>query len=343
MKSAKLPFISIAAAFVFLVALASPIAAQPLEAFDHAFVIVMENHGTNTIIGDPSMPYVTHLAHTYGYDNNYFGVTHPSMPNYIAMTSGSNYYSHSDNSAQTFSHANLFTEMDAANLSWKGYMGGLPYAGYTGTQYPQNSKNPLYVNKHDPMVLYPQIKKSSSLMQNVVPMKQIYSDLSSGNVPNLSFIVPDVCDDMHGMGGSDCSYGNETHLRKLGNATIKKLVTAIMSSPAWTGNSAIFITWDETTYTGNKATDGWASAKGGPDSPVLPKGTKLLPAGGVYGGGRVPMIVIAHNFPSHVVSHLWADHYSLLRTLEQAWNLPYLGYASDGIGVKALTPFFQNN
>jgi len=55
------------------------------------------------------------------------------------------------------------------------------------------------------------------------------------------------------------------------------------------------------------------------------------------------MIVIAHAYPGHTVSHLWSDHYSLLRTLEQAWNLPYLGFASDGVGVKALTPFFQSN
>lgn len=342
MKSAKIRLSVAAAALLSLCAFAMPVAAQSLQPFDHAFVIVMENHGTNTIIGDPVMPYVNHLAQTYGYANNYFGVTHPSMPNYIAMTAGSNYYSHSDNSSQTFPHANLFTEMDKANLSWKGYMGGLPYAGFTGAKYPLDSKNPLYVNKHDPMVLYPQIKSNPQLMQNVVPLKQLYSDLSSGNVPKLSFIVPDVCDDMHGMGGKQCSYSHETQLRKLGNATIKRMVNAIMSSPAWSGNSVIFITWDETTYTGNKATDGWASAKGGPDSPRLPAGTKLLPAGGVYGGGRVPMIVIAHDYPGHLVSHDWYDHYSLLRTLEQSWNLPYLGYASDSARVKAMTPFFQS-
>lgn len=343
MKSRSLSLMATLSALLWFGALAAPQAAhaQSLKPFDHVFVVVMENHGTKTIIGDPVMPYVTHLAHTYGYEDNYFGVTHPSMPNYIAMTAGSNYYSHSDNSSQTFPHANLFSEMTAAHLSWKGYMGGLPHAGFTGTQYPLHAKNPLYVNKHDPFVLYPQIKNDPRLMKNVVPLKQIYTDLRKGNAPRLSFIVPDVCNDMHGMGGTQCSYGNETRLRKLGNATIRRLVGAIMGSESWTGNSAIFITWDETTYTGNKATDGWASAAGGPDSPVLPAGTKLLPAGGVYGGGRVPMIVIAHNYPGHVVSHVWADHYSLLRTLEQSWHLPYLGFASDGVSVKTLKAFFR--
>jgi len=203
MKSSRFSSMFLASALLSLGTLAAPVAAQAqtLKPFDHAFVIVMENHGTNTIIGDPSMPYVTHLAHTYGYADNYFGVTHPSMPNYIAMTSGSNYYSHSDDPSQTFSHANLFTEMDAANLTWKGYMGGLPYAGFTGAQYPQNSKNPLYVNKHDPMVLYPQIKNDPQLMQNVVPLKQIYTEL-----PGVDRQLRHLChlgrNDLHGQQGN---------------------------------------------------------------------------------------------------------------------------------------------
>lgn len=314
--------------------------AQTLKPFEHVFVIVMENHGTGSIVGDPAMPYVNHLIDTYGYADQYFGVTHPSLPNYIAMTSGSNYSSHSDDPSQMFPHANLFDQMEAANLTWKGYMGGLPSAGFTGPQYPVDSKNPLYVNKHDPFVLYPQIKNDPQRMKNVVPLDQLAQDLSSGDVANLSFIVPDVCNDMHGMGGSQCNYSNDTHLRALGNAFLQRWVTSIMGSPAWTGNSVIFVTWDETDYNGDKAYGGWKSAAGGPDSPALPKGTDLLPAGGTYGGGRVPMIVIAHDNLTHVVSHVPYDHYSLLRTLEQAWNLPYLGYASDNVQVKAMTPFF---
>ena len=321
-----------------LMALVGAVSAQGLKPFDHAFIIVMENHGSGSIIGDPAMPYVNHLAQTYGYADHYFGVTHPSLPNYIAMTSGSNYFSHSDDPSQMFPHTNLFDQMEQAGLSWKGYMGGLPKPGFTGAQYPVDSKNPLYVNKHDPFVLYPQIKNDPQRMKNVVPLKQLADDLASGQVPALSFIVPDICNDMHGMAGDQCNYGSDTHLKALGNAAIERWVTRIMASKAWTGNSVIFVTWDETDYTGNKATDGWKSAAGGPDSPKLPAGTKLLPAGGTYGGGHVPMIVIAHDHLAHVVSHTPYNHYSLLRTLEQAWSLPYLGYASDGAQVKTLAP-----
>ncbi len=315
--------------------------AQNLKPFNHVFVIMMENTGVKGVIGNPTMPFVNHLVQTYGYADNYFGVTHPSMPNYIAITSGSNYYSHSDNPAQMFPHTNIADEMEAVGLTWKGYMQSLPYAGYTGAAYPTGVKNPLYVNKHDPFVLYPQIKNNPQRMENVVPLKQLASDLASGQVPNLSFITPNICNDMHGMGGTQCNYSDLAKLSQLGDATIKSLVTSIMNSPAWTGNSAIFITWDEGSYNGNKATSGWAYTSGGPDSPVLQPGSKPFPQGGVYGGGNIPMIVISHQYPYHYVSHVLYNHYSLLRTLEQAWGLPYLGYTSDTMQVKALTPFFE--
>ncbi|GBE54908.1 phosphoesterase family protein [archaeon BMS3Bbin15] len=138
--------ISLAVLIVFGVVVSAtaaiPSATEKIKPFDHVFVIVMENQGTESIIGDPEMPFTNYIAQTYGYADNYYGVTHPSMPNYIAMTSGSDWYSHSDNANQMFPHANLADEMEAAGLSWKGYMESLPYAGYTGATYPLEYKEP---------------------------------------------------------------------------------------------------------------------------------------------------------------------------------------------------------
>ena len=154
-----------------------------------------------------------------------------------------------------------------------------------------NTKNLLYINKHDPFVLYPQIKDNSQRMKNVVPLVQ---DLKTDNVPNLAYIVPNICNDMHGMSGTLCNYGDTTKLKHLGDATIRRLITAIMNSRTWKeGNNAIFVTWDEGTWNGNKATNGWKSTEGGPDSPVLQPRSKVFPEGGIYGGGKIPMIVIA--------------------------------------------------
>ena len=64
--------------------------AEGIPVFDHVFILMMENHTTPDIIGDPDAPFINSLASTYGFAANYFGVTHPSFPNYLAATSGNN-------------------------------------------------------------------------------------------------------------------------------------------------------------------------------------------------------------------------------------------------------------
>ena len=93
---------------------------------DRAFIIVLENHSAKSVIGDPNTPYITSLAQQYGEAANYFGVTHPSEPNYIAMTSGSNWFTNNDNPANRFDHTNVVDGLDAAHISWDAYMEALP-------------------------------------------------------------------------------------------------------------------------------------------------------------------------------------------------------------------------
>ena len=89
---------------------------------DRAFIIVLENHSEKSVIGDPNAPYITSLAQQYGQAANYYGVTHPSEPNYIAMIGGSNWFTNTDNPANRFDHTNLVDELDASHISWGAYM-----------------------------------------------------------------------------------------------------------------------------------------------------------------------------------------------------------------------------
>lgn len=90
------------------------------DRFQHVYVIMMENTGTPEILGNPTLPYINHLIQTYGYDNNYFGVTHESLANYVAFLTGSNWGTHSDDPTQTFNHTNLVDQLEAHDLTWKG-------------------------------------------------------------------------------------------------------------------------------------------------------------------------------------------------------------------------------
>jgi hypothetical protein len=320
---------------------------------DHVFVIMMENSAYSQLMSasNTNTAYIQQLAKTYGLATDYYGVTHTSLPNYIAATSGSNWGSNTDDDSQApyLNHENLADELDAAHVSWKGYMQSLPYAGDTVN----TSADGLYVRKHDPFLLYPDIYNNPARARNVVPLSQLQTDLATGDVPQFSWISPNVCDDMHG-GATACPYASsptspaQAKLYADGNAFIKKWVGLITSSKAWhEGRSAIFITWDEGAYN-DQAPYQPLDLVGGPDSPILPAtpanpatgGGGDLVGGTTYGGGHVPMIVVARGV-SHKVDATPADHYSLLRTIEENWGLPLLGNAGDSVQVHSLAALLQ--
>ena len=93
---------------------------------DRAFVIVLENHSQKSVIGDPNTPFISSLARKYGEAADYFGVTHPSEPNYIAMIGGSNWFINNDDPANRFDHTNLVDELEAQHIGWAAYMEALP-------------------------------------------------------------------------------------------------------------------------------------------------------------------------------------------------------------------------
>lgn len=325
---------------------------------DRAFVIMLENHSQQGVVGDPNAPFTTSLANTYGNAENYYGVTHPSLPNYVAALSGSNWWSNTDDPTQRFDHTNLVDTLEQAHLTWGGYMEAMPANDKLADYWPSKS-NPLYASKHNPFVLFPDIRDDAARMSNVKPYSDLAADLDSGHAPNFVFISPDQCNDMHGgvytpvdgQPETPCAYGsssddaNDAALKQKADAFVKQAVTTIRNSKAWTEHSAIFIVADEGDYNADPNNGGWESPAGCCDSPVLPAGAKdVSPSwpGGVYGGGKVPAIVVTGGKPQHHVSQVAYNHYSLLRTLEDAWGLPELGYTSDHAQVKTMDEFLQH-
>lgn len=319
---------------------------------DHVFVIMMENSSYSGLLASSNnnTRYIQHLATTNGLAADYYGVTHVSTPNYIAAISGSTWGSNSDDpnqvSAGDFNHANLVDQLESAGVSWKGYMQSLPSVGFTGAA----STDGLYVRKHDPFMMFPDVANNPARADNVVPLAQLTTDLQTGRVPKFSWISPNVCDDMHG-GTTACPYATsgtgpaQATLYQDGNNFLRKWVTAITTSKAWTGNSAIFITWDESSYA-YEAPYGPTDTSGCCDSPILPSqptnpstaGGGDLYGGSVYGGGHVPMIVVSRRGAKGAVNTTPSNHYSLLRTIESNWNLGFLGSAGDSVQVHSLAP-----
>jgi phosphatidylinositol-3-phosphatase len=314
----------------------------------HVFVIMMENTSYDDLLSpsNQNTAFIQQLAENNGLETNYYGVTHVSLPNYIAATSGQTWGSNSDDIAQAplFNHQNLVDQFEAAHVSWKAYMENLPSPGDLVTATPDG----LYVRKHNPFLMYPDVYNNPDRANKVVPLTQLSTDLSTGNVPQFVWISPNICNDMHG-GAPTCPFPSsptdplQAALYQDGDNFLRTWVGAITHSRAWTGNSAIFITWDEGGFQ-DEPPFGPTDISPGPDSPILPAtpanpvtgGGGDLAGGTTYGGGHVPMIVVARGV-GHRVDSSFAGHYSLLQTIEQNFRLPLLGDAGDTVQVGNLS------
>lgn len=324
---------SLRTALCVLLALAFSVSARvsavAAPSIDHVYVIMEENTDYEDLIGNTAdAPYINQLAQNYGFAANYYGVTHPSQPNYLAVTSGDFYGIHKDDPTLTFPAQNIVDQLETKGLTWATYQQGLPSVGFTGAQFPATGSG-LYVKKHNPFELYTDVSSSTSRMQNIKPIDALGTDLSSGHAPSFAFIAPDQCHDMHGVsppaaasyGMPWCGYPPNFTLNhaliQAGDAYLKSLVTTITGSSGWTTNSVIIVTWDENESSGLTTPNrGYASSTGCCASPVGD------------GGGRVPAIVITST-PQHTVSLHPYNHYSLLRTVEDAFGLPCLANTCD--------------
>ncbi len=320
----------------------NPQAAAPVPQLNHVFVIVMENHSLDALSPNQA-PYIHHLIQSAGYDSAYDGVTHVSLPNYVALLSGRTYHTHSDNPTQTFHGPTLASQLDAHHISWQGVMESLPKTGYTGNWYPDPTphanpvvmpKNALYAKKHDPFMLFPSLVSADA--RHIVPLTRLQQELKTGHVPRFVWITPNLCNDMHGQpkGSAACPSNHPAALVHLGDQFLSHLVPAIQRSPAFRGRSVIFITWDESQMPAQlwnlRQWKTWLTA--GPGAPR----TLSIP----FGGGSVPLIAIipGKTQPPHIA--LWADHYSLLKTIEEGFGLPFLGHARSS-QVQPLTPLVE--
>jgi len=179
-------------------------AAPPAGHYDHVFVVVEENHGFTDVIGNPAAPNLNALASTYGIATNYYAVTHPSEPNYVALLGGSTFTVHSDDAyyVNRVAAPSLISELDHAGVRWKAYLQSLPHPGYEGICYPAScngapDKDPLYVSKHNAIGNFTTSLNPADWSRQV-PVGQLAGDLRRGTVPAFSWVIPDECHDQHG-------------------------------------------------------------------------------------------------------------------------------------------------
>jgi phosphatidylinositol-3-phosphatase len=192
----------------------------------HVFVVVEENHSYSSVIGNTSMPYLNSLAQNYGLATQYYANTHPSIGNYFMMTTGQ-IITNNDGYTSTVTADNIVRHFLTNAITWKSYAESLPYVGYTGGDvYP-------YIEHHNPMTYFSDVRNSSVQRNNLVPFTQFATDLANNALPRFSFIVPNQLDNAHDgtLGAAD--------------TWLKNHIAPLIASPVFQKDGLLIIVFDE--------------------------------------------------------------------------------------------------
>ena len=207
---------------------ATKLAASTVPQYSHVVVVMEENHSYSDIIGNSSAPYMNSLATSGALLTSSYAVSHPSEPNYMALFGGSTFGLSSDKCPLSEgTKANLGSELLGAGFTFKGYSEGLPKAGSTVCTSGE------YARKHSPWVNYSNVPTSDSL-----PFTSFPSSTNYASLPTVSFVIPNLQDDMHDGTISQAD-------------TWLKSKLSAYATWAKSNNSLLIVTWDEDDYSEN--------------------------------------------------------------------------------------------
>ena len=202
-----------------------PVRSLPASRTSHIVVIVMENKEAPSIVGAGGAPYANRLARRYGLANASYAITHPSLPNYMALTSGSTDGIDSDCAGCRVHARNLVDQLEAAGISWRAYLEDYPGRCFAGAQAGG------YVAKHNPFIHYDDIAQRPSRCRQLVGFEALAADLRAGRLPTFAWITPNLCDDTH-----DCPVAT-------GDRFLARTVPALLAEIGPAG--FVIVTWDE--------------------------------------------------------------------------------------------------
>jgi hypothetical protein len=316
----------------------------------HVFVIVLENQGFDTTFNaNPRAPYLADTLRRAGaFLRQYYGIAHYSLGNYTAMIGGMAPTPkvqvdcpHFDDFVETGiapdgqpigdgcvypAHVQtIANQLEAKHLTWGGFMedmGKDPARERSTCAHPVigsidstegATPNDQYATKHNPFMYYHAVIDSPSCQTNVVALTRLEAALSSvATTPNYTFITPNLCHDGHDR---PCANGEPGSLESA-DQFLREWVPRIMSSPAYRADGLLVITFDEALSIDASACcnqpSGPNTAKPGVNGP---------------GGGRTGAVLLSRFIVPGTVTDVPYNHYSFLRSVEDIFGLPYLGYA----------------
>ena len=200
---------------------------QSVPHFRHVVLIVFENHEVDDVLGSSDAPTFNRLGSQYATISNYTAVAHPSLPNYLALVSGSTQGIDSDCTDCIVAGRSLADTLAASRKTWKTYAEGLPRTGFTG------ASSGRYAKKHNPFVYFRR-NLTPARLQRVVPLSRFLPDVRGRRLPTFSLVIPDLCHDMH-----DCSVST-------GDTWLASFLKPLLRGSVLK-RSAVFVVFDEGT------------------------------------------------------------------------------------------------
>jgi phosphatidylinositol-3-phosphatase len=348
---------------LLLVLLALLVLAAPADArtapppVRHVFVIMLENENADVTFS-PNSParYLSRTLPSQGaFIPGYYGVTHLSLGNYIALLSGQGSNPQTQADCQYFTDfmaygfgpddqvlgqgcvypsfmLNLTDQLNGAGLTWKGYMedmgndparesatcGHPPLNGHDPTQ--EAAPDDQYAARHNPFVYFHSIIDSPICDTNVVPLTRMPADLASASTTaNFNFISPNLCHDGH---DEPCVNGEPGGLESA-DAWLSEWVPRITRSSAFRRDGLLLVTFDEAEAEPGATADASACCNQA-QFPNTPNNGGPVPG---MGGGRVGAVALSPFIKARTVSKKEYNHFSTLRTIEELFGLPFLGYS----------------
>jgi hypothetical protein len=343
---------------VVIAVLAAAPAHAALPPVKHVFVIWMENKDYDKTFAakNPPAPYLAKTLPPMGaLLPEYYAIGHLSLDNYIAVVSGQGPNPQTQADCQVFSDfvgttggpdgqamgsgcvypadvKTIANQLEDKGLRWKGYMEDMALAGgdqktcvhpeinqHDGTQ--SASPEHQYAARHNPFVYFHSIIDGPSCKQHDVDLSQLESDISqAATTAEFNFITPDLCSDGH---DDTCADPKQKGGYEGINGFLEKWVPKILNSAGFKDDGLLVVSFDE-------AEDDNASCCG-EKAANTPNAAGPSPGSG---GGKIGAVLISPFIKPGTVDKTPYNHYSFLRTTEDMFGLPHLGYA----GVDGLVP-----
>jgi phosphatidylinositol-3-phosphatase len=356
---------AIALAMAILGVGAEGASARPVPHVNHVFIVVIENeNAAKTFAKNTDAPYLAqHLRGKGAFLPNYYGTAHLSLPNYIAMVSGQAPNPQTQSDCQVYNNftpgtptsggqyigsgcvyppgvATVANQLEASGYSWKAYLEDMnanaPPGEESRCRHPaissqddtqQAEVGDQYAARHNPFVYFHSLIDFPNCAKHDVDFTHLQKDLKHRwSTPNYSLIVPNLCHDGHDEPCVSGQPGGMTTADKW----LHHYVPGIIHSRAFKHRGLLIVTFDEAEATGaTPDASACCNEQPGPNTPN-PGGPVPGP-----GGGRVGAVLVSPCIKSGTVARAPFNHYSMLRSIERNFRLPYLGYARQ----QGLRPF----